>query len=296
MARRIVVIFHERQRRQARLDYAVVHLAALWRDAGHDVRFLFGVGEFVPADVAILHVDLSVVPDEYLDFARRYPLTLNGAVKDIRKSTISTSLVTAADRYEGPVIVKSNLNFSGLPEKLFAPGGIPLHTQIGNVSRSLWRLGIGRRPSRFNSPGHYRVYPTVREVPPASFASPDVVVERFLPEMDGGFYHTRFLTFLGDRVSCHRVASRSPIVKPGSMVGWTEVEPDAEVMALRQRLRFDYGKFDYVVHDGRPVLLDVNKTPGEDRVVNPRIQDMIRYRAGGLDAYLDRAGAPCVGR
>jgi hypothetical protein len=284
--RRIVVLLHERQSRQPRLDYAIVHMAELWRQAGHDVRFLFGVREFVPADVAIVHVDLSVVPDEYLDFARRYPVTLNGAVKDIRKSVISTSLVTAGDAYSGPVIVKSNLNYSGLPERLFVAGGIPIRMQLGNVSRSLWRLGVGRRPSRFTASDDYRIYPSTRDVPAATFASPDLVVEKFLPEREGGFYHTRFLTFLGDRVSCHRVASKSPIVKPGSMVGWTEVEPHAEVMALRLRLRFDY-----VLHDGRPVVLDVNKTPGEDRIVDPRIGRMIRHRAAGLDAYLDRVSA-----
>ena len=34
-----------------------------------------------------------------------------------------------------------------------------------------------------------------------------------------------------------------------------------EIVALRQRLGFDFGKFDYVLHQGRSYLLDVNRTP-----------------------------------
>ncbi len=36
--------------------------------------------------------------------------------------------------------------------------------------------------------------------------------------------------------------------------------PDA-IRGLRRRLGIDYGKLDYVVHDGEVVLLDVNRTP-----------------------------------
>ena len=34
-----------------------------------------------------------------------------------------------------------------------------------------------------------------------------------------------------------------------------------ELRAWRERLRFDFGKFDYVYHGERFVLLDVNRTP-----------------------------------
>ena len=40
--------------------------------------------------------------------------------------------------------------------------------------------------------------------------------------------------------------------------------PD-ELRALRRQLGFDYGKFDFVMHEGRAVLLDANKTPGRAR-------------------------------
>ena len=72
----------------------------------------------MPADLVLLHVNLSVVPDEYLELASRYPIVVNGKAKDIRKSTYSTLRVTRDDPYAGPVIVKSNLNYAGVPEAI----------------------------------------------------------------------------------------------------------------------------------------------------------------------------------
>lgn len=39
-------------------------LAAYWREAGHAVRVVEAMGDDRPGDVGILHVDLTVVPDE----------------------------------------------------------------------------------------------------------------------------------------------------------------------------------------------------------------------------------------
>jgi hypothetical protein len=36
--------------------------------------------------------------------------------------------------------------------------------------------------------------------------------------------------------------------------------PD-EIRAERERMGFDYGKFDFVVNDGKAVLFDANRTP-----------------------------------
>jgi hypothetical protein len=115
MKRRIAILVLKEQRKVDR-PYMIHDYSAFWREAGHDVVTLYGVDEFVPADALIVHVDLSVVPDEYLEFASRYPVVLNGRVKDIRKRAISRHLVTRGDSYRGPVIVKSDLNFAGASE------------------------------------------------------------------------------------------------------------------------------------------------------------------------------------
>jgi hypothetical protein len=47
---------------------------------------LFGVKNFVPADLVFVHVDLSCVPQAYQDFAGRYPRQINMGAVDINKS------------------------------------------------------------------------------------------------------------------------------------------------------------------------------------------------------------------
>jgi hypothetical protein len=42
----------------------ITRFADSWREEGFDVRYLFGARRFVPADLVIVHVNLSVVPPE----------------------------------------------------------------------------------------------------------------------------------------------------------------------------------------------------------------------------------------
>lgn len=268
------------------MDYAVLHMATCWREAGHEVTLVFGVKQFVPADVAILHVDLSVVPEDYLEFARRYPVALNGMVKDVRKSTFSRHLLRADDSYDGRVIVKSDLNFAGLPERLLVERRSLLRIRLENVLRSLRRPRMGDHRLRFGMSSDYRIYESLRDVPSVCFHTPGVIVEKFLPEMDRGLYCLRLYLFLGDRSTSVRIAARDPIVKVADLVSRTAVEPHPDILGLRKALKFDYGKFDYVVRDGRAIPLDVNKTPGEGRTVSPESREGLRHRAAGLDSFL----------
>ncbi|HVJ22075.1 MAG TPA: hypothetical protein VM686_42005 [Polyangiaceae bacterium] len=266
-ARTIAILMHERQAAVKR-DYLVDMFADFWREDGHRVVYLQGVKEFVPADVLIVHIDLSVVPDEYLEFARRYPAVLNGDVKDIRKSTYSRLLLHRGDAYEKPVIVKSNLNYAGLPERV---------------------LGLappqGSNP-RFRSPLDYRIYPGLQAVPAWIFDDPDLVVERFLPEFSGGEYHMRAMGFLGDSYSCLQMTSKFPIVNGSSIIRVAEVEPHPDIIAIKRATRFDYGKFDYVIHEGQAYLLDMNKTVGKPAPTDDaEVQAGRRKRARELYRY-----------
>ena len=135
MKRKIAILYHENHRGRP-LNYVINHYAEFWRAGGLEVVSLFGVSEFVPADLVIVHVDLSVVPDEYLDFANRcYPIVLNGEVKDIRKSTFSQLLLKPGDPCDGKVIVKSNYNYAAEPEREL---GVPLDPR--GVSSSFFRI------------------------------------------------------------------------------------------------------------------------------------------------------------
>ena len=84
---RIAVLLHELDGDFWTRDYLLTHLAKEWQRAGISVVAVFGPTRYVPADAAILHVDLTRIPKPYLQLARRYRRTLNGRVEDIGKRT-----------------------------------------------------------------------------------------------------------------------------------------------------------------------------------------------------------------
>lgn len=58
------------------------------------------------------------------------------------------------------------------------------------------------------------------------------------------------------------------------------------------RLGFDYGKFDFVMHEGRAVLLDANKTPGRARNLSKIVAAGTANLADGFEGLIHRvAGA-----
>lgn len=257
--RRIAILFHRNEDQPD--QYVIHHMARFWREEGHDVQYLFGTRRYVPADVIIVHVDLSVVPTRYLEFASRYPRAVNGRLVDIRKSRISSHQVGPDSVSDGPVIAKSDLNYGGKPEARLG------RTAAERASYTIQRLADRYRAWRRGGPAglsdaEYQIFDSVEEVPQRLWGSPDVVVERFLPEREGELYHLRFVQLFGSRWRCTRVASPNPLIKAGSSVSAAEAEPHDEVFQWQRRYGIDYGKVDYVVHDGRPVLLDVNKTVG----------------------------------
>lgn len=282
MAHRIAVLFHERDRRRDLSVYAVYHLAKFWSEAGHDVRFVFGPRDYAPADLGFLHVDLSVVPAAYLELAARYPLQVNGRVKDIRKSAFSRNLIAAGDSWDGPVIVKSDLNCAGRPERLLRePAWVRAHAL---TRRAEWYLRRLTGAPLFDDSRDYLLFPRRAEVPPRYFRDRRYVVEKFLPEVADGLHHTRIFQFLGDRWTCTRLSAREPVVNTAAAVHTADVEPHPEIFAWCRRLHLDYGKLDYVERDGGIELLDVNKTTGAVRA-RPDLAALRRHRAEGIEWF-----------
>ena len=175
MQKRIAILFHKNEKNPRR-KYLISYFADIWRKDGNEVIFLFGIKKFMPADLIIVHVDFSVVPDKYLEFAKRYPLVLNSKVNDIQKSTFSKQLVTNDDPHEGKVIVKSDLNYAGRPDH---------HLQLPRFSRMLPQFPFGwfRRKPYFNSSLDYQIFGHPRLVPRSYFKNFHLMVEKFLPEM-----------------------------------------------------------------------------------------------------------------
>jgi hypothetical protein len=282
--RHIAVLFHENSRPRHLRSTVVYYLADFWREAGHRVTFLIGTKRFVPADLLFVHVNLSVVPQDYLTFAERYPAAVNHRVRDIRKSQISENLVRPGDGWSGPVIVKSDLNFGGRPEfELSLPRWLPSHSQIDRIRAHFF-------PRPFSSWTAYPIFGHRDRVPDALRADPRLVIERFLPERENDLYWIRNYQFLGDRETSRRLGSPEPLVKAGNYVVTETIETDPVAKMWRERIGLDYGKIDYVIHEGRHVLLDVNKTTGA--ITNPAPSDgrdaRRRHHAAGIESLFNQ--------
>lgn len=234
-------------------------IARRWEDNGCRVLTHYGYQNLPPADIVILHVDLTEIPAIYPERLAAYPLVLNRNVLNISKSMCSDRLVTRDDAYEGPVIVKTDANCGGIPE-----------VRARRSSRTFrWPKFLCCRNGRnWGKRGHlqpsdYPVYDTKTLVPSGVWENPKLIVEQFLPEKKDGLYYVRYWMFLGDRGWAARFGSKNPIVKFSNRVTPEERVPvPEELTALRRRLGFDYGRFDYVVRDGRPIVFDINKTVG----------------------------------
>lgn len=236
-------------------SYMVKTLIPLWQNQGITVHVHRGLGAPPPADVAILHVDLTTIPEPYLALARTFPRALNVRVRDISKRLTSTGVIRRGDGYRGPVIIKTNRNSAGMIEAEAA-------IRAGGPARLIHRI---RRVLPWHCRAYlrrYRIFDRVSDVPFTVWLNPDLVAERFQPERHDRYYCLRTWVFLGELESNSLSYSEEPVVKGRNVVRRESVPtvPD-ELRAIRRRLGFDYGKFDYAIVDGRVVLYDANRTP-----------------------------------
>jgi hypothetical protein len=268
----IVILEHELQR-HVRLPYMAYSLAERWRRAGHEVRVHHGLEAPPPGDLAVVNIDLTVIPEAYRRLAARYPRAVNGRVTDVSKSRFSADLLDRYSDWIGPVIVKTEANYGGKPEALLRAiarrDGLACDVPEGPVAQG------------------YPLYDSLRQVPEAAWRTPGLVVERFLPERDAaGHYYSRHWVFLGDRDRSIRLRSRVPIIKSGDAIGREDVPVPDELRAWRERLGFDFGKFDYVRYGERFVLLDVNRTPSVPAYADAQVAAGQDVLAEGLESLL----------
>ncbi len=253
----ITVVLHERDSRAADVGYVLWPLVDVWRESGHTVHVAHGVVDLPPADVIFLHVDLTKVPADYLAATAAHPCVINRGVADIAKTAISSLLVAGPEDTTGPVIVKTVKNHGGRPERHLEARD-PAQKLRDSLARRGW-LPLGFRD--WLDPYDYPIFASAADVPARVYRNAALVVERFVPEREGELYAIRSYSFLGTASIAERTLSPRPIVKRRDAVAWEEIDTPGEIVALRQRLGFDFGKFDYVLHQGRSYLLDVNRTP-----------------------------------
>jgi hypothetical protein len=221
----------------------IMSLARHWKNDGLDVKI--ASTSSVDADVGIVHIDSTRVAPERLPANPHGRPLLNHRVLDISKRRVSSRLLTADSSYDGKVIVKTDNNFRGIPERM--AGKAPKTMQT--------------RAPRFYSA--YEIFDRLADVPESVWGDENLVVERFIPEMDNGSYILRSWIFFGDAEYNARMTSPEPIVKHANITSheFTDDVPDT-LREARARMHFDFGKFDYVIVDGEVILFDTNKTPG----------------------------------
>lgn len=270
---RIVVIQHETERLSCS-KYALQLLIDRWEEAGHKVLLASGTRDLPDGDLAFLHVNLSVVPNSYAQAARRYRRSVNAYGLDIRKRVVSRNILGPDDPWNGPVILKTDLNCMGYPEfaaRFHALGRIPTPREAG---AALFR---------------YSIFANSSEVPKSAWTDPRVVIERFLPEQDDEGYYLRTWIFLGERERCRRFRSDNPLIKGRDYVNFSPADVPDFLRLERERLGLDYGKFDFVIHNGEVVLLDANKTMGIPPNERPELQSAYSELADGISAFLTPA-------
>ncbi len=262
-------------------SYAIYGMAQHWMEQGLEVKWLFGpTAKPVKADVLFMHVNLTVVPEQYIKYAEQYPLVINGRVTDIRKSTVCDHLIAQNDNYTGPVIVKTDLNAAGRPEER-SRSKLRRHVQS-------WIKSISASSLEINSQNEYRIYQTAKDVPLKVFNDPRYVVQKMMAEQEGNTYFVRNYSFLGDHHTCTRLSSKEPIIHLRSTESVEPIDADPRIIQIRHELGFDYGKLDYVVHNDQVVLLDANKTLGvRDRnETDATVLGQRQERANGIFSYL----------
>jgi len=263
----IAIITNEYTSRIAGSRYFLAKLAERWERQGIEIHVSAGC-RHVPADLAFMHVDTTVVPESYLALGRRYCDTINGGVRDILKTSISKHLLRQNDPYDGPVIVKTNANYGGVNEFIIA-------TKSGQAT---WYDPDIERPWRkreIMDSLNYPIFANLREVPAGVWKNDRLVVEKFLPERLGnGDYRSYSYYFFGQRDFAAWLCAPRPVLK--SSVATSMGVPDQIPQAIRDYRNasgFDYGKIDYSVVNGEVVVFDLNKTPAFSTQMQALVSD-----------------------
>lgn len=264
---RLAVISHKFDKFDRR-SYLLSGILREVEQAGVEVEVARGHRRFVEADIAILHVDATIVEPEYSALARRYPRTINLAIRNIGKSRISGAALSPGEDWSGAVIVKTELNARGAPELY--------HNQVAALrGKSVPHPDVtGLRD--------YALFDHARDVPKEVWKDPHLIVEKFMPERDPRGFALRTWVFMGKRETCSRCVSAEPVVKGADVISRELVAVPDELRQIRVRLGFDYGKFDFAVHDGKPILFDANFTPTVPENLSDELSRSAKELAQGL--------------
>lgn len=275
----IGIFIHPRQKFTQNSSW-LGELAGIWKERGLGVRLIRGPQPGIQPDVVFNSVDLTKTPPEYLAYLERFPVVVNRRVTDISKRRISRHIVARPEDFDGPVIVKTDLNCNGIPEAAFASADRPKEAPRVRMDTA-WE-------TRSWLPT-YPVLRSTRHVPAGVWSNPHLVVERFLPEREGELFCIRTWLFLGEAERVARFFAKSPVIKSDTIVGRERLfdVPD-DLRRLRRELGFDFGKFDFAIVDGKAVLYDANRTPTLGVIPRSEIIPWLTRFSDGLWTFIPR--------
>ena len=92
---RVLILQHEQEISCKHETMAIGKLAEFWKRDRIEVITHCGVAGAPDADVALVHVDLSVVPEEYLDLARSYPASINARASQLKSWAWCSEVIAA---------------------------------------------------------------------------------------------------------------------------------------------------------------------------------------------------------
>lgn len=278
---KILVVCHPSDR-TLQDNYILHALIAPWRARGNAVEIQFGWARRPAADLVIPHIDVTVLPPDALDFLAAYPNVVNRRLTDISKRRISANLLQRGDAWSGPVMVKTDANHAGIPDFVRRP------------PPPRWRRLLARGPQPLPPPpaARYRIYDRLTDVPPQVWRDRSLVVEKLIAQRDGSLYVLQQWWLMGDAVVHRSQVGPAPVVAGPDIVrrAPVAVAPPPELLALRARTGLDFGKVDYVQHDGGITVFDIATTP-TGRSMTGRA-DMMETLAAGLDGLLARGRTP----
>ena len=262
--------------------YVINVLSKVWRDQGYKVSI--GAVDRLIADINLFHVDQTWIKQDQLPKNPDNRMLLNGGVRDISKRSFSELILKRDSNYDGPVIVKTDANSGGEPELRSSRWGFLKKGRRKLAKLISWTL-IHDIPR-----GRYPIIDSVEQVPEWVWDRKDLIIEKLVTEKEGDYFVSRQWIFFGKREYCEKVFEKHPIVRGQYAVSreWQkDIKDDiSNLREIRKRLGIAFGKFDYVIKNGKAVLHDINKTPTRTKGYHYSEGPEATFLSAGIRDYL----------
>ena len=256
-------------------------LSEFLKDRGYTLAVQVGSKYQREARAVLNHVDLTETPPEYKALFQNYKIGINTNLVNIRKSVVCDSgLLSNPKEFGGPVIVKTDLNFGGMPE-------LVMLKRRGNLPSGGFKQKFP--DARFLDPNSYPIFEDSSKVPSAVWDNPNLVVQKLYAEQDHlGRYCLRSWYVLGDRGFHVMTVADHPVVKGRNILDrWViDVSTPQELLDIKRKLGMDYGRFDYTLYEGKAAVFDANRTPTSSLAAVSRYQSQWQEMAYGIEQYL----------